>query len=456
MDNFFYPSDVSGSMKTTISEVVKDDLCTGCGTCIALCPNEAIELKINEKKGIYFPQLDEDKCNHCGICHKVCPGHNVDFKALNREIFGREAKDILIGNYINCYVGHATDYDIRYNSASGGLITGLLIFALEEGLITGALVTRMKKDKPLEPEPFIARTKEEIIEASKSKYCPVPANIALREIIEASDDEHFAVVGLPCHIHGLRKAQKVNAKLRERVVLCLGIVCNHVPTFKATEFLLENMNIKKEDVISLNYRGLGWPGRMKVETINGNIKSPIIHEYWLGGFGTHFYSYRCTLCCDQTCELADYSFADAWLPEFVSDKIGKSIFVSRTEFAETILKNMSALGKIKVDNLNSTKLIKSQGDIIYDRKKINIRIRFFKLFGKKIPLYETELLKTNYLDYLKTTLLYFRIGLSTKHYLWWWIRIEGKIKIMMNNIKHNENVLKLYHKIIINKLIKPL
>ena len=35
----------------------------------------------------------------------------------------------------------------------------------------------MKKDNPLEPEPFIARTREEIIEASKSKYCPVPANI---------------------------------------------------------------------------------------------------------------------------------------------------------------------------------------------------------------------------------------------------------------------------------------
>jgi ferredoxin len=27
----------------TIKEVVKGDLCTGCGTCIALCPNEAIK-----------------------------------------------------------------------------------------------------------------------------------------------------------------------------------------------------------------------------------------------------------------------------------------------------------------------------------------------------------------------------------------------------------------------------
>ncbi|MBC7318599.1 4Fe-4S binding protein [Candidatus Bipolaricaulota bacterium] len=35
--------------------MVKDELCTGCGTCIALCPNNTIELIINEKNGIYIP-----------------------------------------------------------------------------------------------------------------------------------------------------------------------------------------------------------------------------------------------------------------------------------------------------------------------------------------------------------------------------------------------------------------
>ncbi|MCK4454585.1 4Fe-4S binding protein, partial [Candidatus Parcubacteria bacterium] len=142
-----------------IFTVVKHDLCTGCGTCVSLCPNEAIELVIDKKKGIHIPEIDENRCNNCGICYKICPGHEVDFKTLNLEIFGKEPEDVLIGNYLNCYVGHATNYDIRYNSASGGLITQLLIFALEEGIIDGALVTRMKRDSPLEPEPFIARTK---------------------------------------------------------------------------------------------------------------------------------------------------------------------------------------------------------------------------------------------------------------------------------------------------------
>jgi len=79
-------------------------------------------------------------------------------------------------------------------------VTALFIFALEKGLIDGALVTGMKKDKPLEPEPFIARTREKIISARGSKYCSVPANIALKEILKAKEEERFAVVGLPCHI----------------------------------------------------------------------------------------------------------------------------------------------------------------------------------------------------------------------------------------------------------------
>jgi len=39
--------------ENTISQVVKDELCTGCGTCIALCPKEAIKLTIDEKRHLH-------------------------------------------------------------------------------------------------------------------------------------------------------------------------------------------------------------------------------------------------------------------------------------------------------------------------------------------------------------------------------------------------------------------
>lgn len=36
----------------TIKSVVKNGLCSECGTCIALCPNKALKLTLNVKKGV--------------------------------------------------------------------------------------------------------------------------------------------------------------------------------------------------------------------------------------------------------------------------------------------------------------------------------------------------------------------------------------------------------------------
>jgi coenzyme F420 hydrogenase subunit beta len=404
----------------TISQVVKDELCTGCGTCIALCPEKAIKLTINEKKGIYVPQLNEEKCNNCGICYKVCPGHEVDFKQLNLEIFGKEPEDIIIGNYLNCYIGHATDYDIRYNSASGGLVTQLLIFALEEGIIDGALVTRMKKDKPLEPEPFIARTKEGIIEASKSKYCPVPVNIALKEILKSEEGEKFAVVGLPCHIHGIRKAEQINKKLREKIVLHIGIVCNHTPTFLATEFLLKKMKIKKEDVTKLDYRGEGWPGGMKITTKEGNkIFVPHFSSgYWGIVFNSFFFPTRCTLCSDKICELSDVSFADAWMPELMNDNdVGTSLIISRSKISEEIFNEAASKGKIELKKVSEKVALQSQG-LYAVKKRLKARIMILRMFGKKIPIYHQDLLNSSFSDYHHAFSFYISNCFLSKRYFW--------------------------------------
>lgn len=351
---------------TNISCVVDDGLCTGCGTCVAICPNDAIEMAIDLRKGLYVPKLDKQKCNDCGLCFDACPGHSVDFKQLNLEIFGKELDDILLGNYLSCYLGHATDYDVRYNSASGGLVTALLGFALEEGIIDGALVTRMRKDRPLEPEPFIARTRDEIIEASKSKYCPVPANIALKEMLNA-EEEKFAVVGLPCHIHGIRKAEMSNKRLRDRIVLHLGIFCNHVPTFQGTELLLKKLRVKRDEVVRLDYRGEGWPGCMKISKRNGEVL--LLPDYWSFVGSYFFFPFRCLMCGDAANELADISFGDAWLPELSNDKIGTSLAISRNEKSEEILRAMKSNNKIELAEVDGQRVIESHIVVLYLRKK---------------------------------------------------------------------------------------
>ena len=406
------------SENKTIEEVVKNNLCTGCATCVSLCPRSAIELIKDNSKGIYLPRLNENECNQCGTCFDVCPGHAVNFKELNLEIFGKEPEDALIGNYLNCYTGHASDYDIRYNSASGGLVTQLLIFALEEGIIDGALVTRMKRDNPLEPEPFIAKTREEIIEASKSKYCPVPANLALKEILDSKKGEKFAVVGLPCHLHGIRKAEQINKKLKEKIVLCIGIFCGGMPNFVGTEFLLRRLKLQNKDIVMLNYRGEGWAGKMLLKLRNNKTKVIPYPAYW-DGFGSFFYPFRCTLCSDWTSELADISFGDAWLPEIVErDKIGTSLIITRNEESSSILQQMISESKIELNEITRNKVAISQRGMFWKKRDLKARLALSKLLGKNVPTYNQKLLEPEFKAYLNAFLFHIQTFLASKRHLW--------------------------------------
>lgn len=401
----------------TIYEVVDSGLCTGCGTCASMCPSSAIEMLRDKSKGTYLPVLDKGKCDECGICFEVCPGHEVDFKALNLEVFGREPEDVLMGNYLNCYVGHALDHDIRYNSASGGLVTALLVFALERGLVDGALVTKMSEDNPLETQPFIARTREEIIAASKSKYCPVSANTALREVLE--EDGKFAVVGLPCHIQGIRKAETVNKRLKGKIALHLGLFCSTNRNFRATEYILWRARIQPQEIARFDYRGEGRPGQLTARLRNGQKYSFPYLEHHVRLLRSFFIPARCTLCSDHSCELADISFGDIGLPEFRDDSIGISLVISRSEVGGLILKQAASAGIIELHDISRDRVVESKIGSFYRKKKhLNASCRLLRLQGKSVPKYNTGLLRPSFLSYMYAAFLYSEIYISSKRRLW--------------------------------------
>jgi len=409
---------VTSTVLENIRKIKSAELCTGCGTCAGICPNSAIKMIVNSK-GVYIPQIDNSKCITCGKCLSICPGYSVDFKGLNVEIFGSEPDNPLIGNYLNCYLTHSTNNDIRYNSTSGGLITQLLIFALENGFIDGALVTKMGDTHPLKPQPFIARTVTEIIKASKSKYCPVPLNLMLREILRTKDNEKFAIVGLPCHIQGIRKAERINNILKKKVVLHFGLFCNHTPTFLATEFIFRQIGFSKNDISKLDYRGEGWPGGMSINLKNGNKIfvphfSPI---YWGVAFNLFFFPTYCTLCSDKLCELADISYGDAWLPELANDKLGTSLIITRTKRGEKILHKAFDVGVVYLKKVSIDTVLQSQGICAVKRRRKAL-MHLFTLFGKEVPSINRELPNPKFSDYLQAIFFHLLNNMFSRIYLW--------------------------------------
>ena len=58
----------AGICKDLIEYFILEDKCTGCGACLKLCPQQAIQGK---PKNPYT--IDPGKCIRCGVCRDACP-----------------------------------------------------------------------------------------------------------------------------------------------------------------------------------------------------------------------------------------------------------------------------------------------------------------------------------------------------------------------------------------------
>jgi coenzyme F420 hydrogenase subunit beta len=336
----------------------------------------------------FVPRITLDKCTSCGLCVQSCPGYSVDFHALTAQVFGRNGDDPGIGQVLDCYVGYAADRDVRYASASGGVATALLAFALENDVIDGALVTRMRRDNPLEPEAFVAHSVDEIRSAARSKYSPVAANVALRAI--AREPGRFAVVGLPCHIHGLRKAAAASPVVQKRVVLCIGLLCSHMVAFAGIYHLLRKLRVDAARVRSISYRGEGWPGGLTIQLDRGESRRlPLTnswHGYWSLFSSFFFTPTRCTMCPDQAAELADISLGDAWLPEFRSDHLGRSLVISRTAAGQHLLERAREARVVQLQPVAADKVWQSQRvNLTFKKADLPQRLALLRRFGQTTP-----------------------------------------------------------------------
>ncbi|RCV63578.1 coenzyme F420-dependent sulfite reductase [Methanophagales archaeon] len=177
-------------------EIVDTGMCTFCGACVAVCPNDRIEF------GEAGPTLKEE-CprNGQGACKDVCQRVMTFASKISPKIFGFKAKPpALLGQYETVLAARATDAAILKAGHDGGAVTALLSYCLDQGLVDGVVATGdMGK-----PSSRVVRTKTELLETAGSKYSAVPVLAAIKD---AGDITNAAVVGLPCHVYGVRKTQ---------------------------------------------------------------------------------------------------------------------------------------------------------------------------------------------------------------------------------------------------------
>ena len=260
-------------MPNNITYTVNNHLCTGCGICEDVCPKHAIS--IARVHGEHRPKLDKSLClgDKCGRCLKVCPGVGINLVGIAKEHFVDTSikKDKYIGRYVGLHSGYSLDEEIRYHSASGGMVSQFLIYLLEKNIIDGAVVTGYGEDH-VTPMSYIARTADEVINARSSKYCPVALNKVGNEI--ARSEGKFVVVGTPCHIQGFRKRAAIDRRFREHVAGYFSIYCSSGRTFNGQDYIFRYYGVKKSNIKYFAYRDEGCLGKLTILHDGGGEEFP--------------------------------------------------------------------------------------------------------------------------------------------------------------------------------------
>ena len=392
-------------MNKLLENIVSRNICLGCGTCQGVCPQNAISMILDECSGCYVPVVNDELCINCNLCYEICPGYIVDYDFLNQSIWGAIPDNYNIGNYISGYKAYTVDDSIRYNCSSGGIITALLIYAFQKNYIDYALVTGMSDDKPWLAKSYIAHSVEDIIRSSGSKYCLAPTNIVLQDILKT--EGRYAVVGLPCHIHAIRKAQLKIPKLKKRIKYLFGLFCASGRSLNGLKNLMNQLNIPLSSVSSLKYRGQGWPGKLEVVTINKEQVTVKLEDYY--PLMCLHNPYRCSLCHDKSSELADLSFGDLWIPEErATIGHGKSICIVRNKISASLFHSASRDGVISISEIDESEIVRA---IQPENKKrlISARIvlcRAVRLRKKGVPIVTASLEKYSFLDLLSAIKYY--------------------------------------------------
>jgi coenzyme F420 hydrogenase subunit beta len=360
--------------KDLVDQIISKNLCVGCGTCVGVCPNTVLSIR-ETTAGFFVPVIQESKtCVSCGICFENCPARYMPF-TLHTDQSGRLVTDEtsrLLGVSGGAYIAHGESKETRAKGSSGGIVSALLIYALQAGLIDGAITVGMSEEKPWKTEIRIAKTKKEILEAAGSKYSIVPLNSIFQQVRKI--DGRIALVGLPCHIRGLRMVQEHQIEaISKKIAFTIGLFCGLNFRSIATTFLLRKMNVSNvAEIEKLEYRH-GYPGGFFVK-----LAEKELYDTKAGALLSLFRAQPCTLCDDLTNEMADLSVGDIYS---MRSKEPIGVVLARTRKGEELLLGAKSQGQLDLCRVKEEVVIKSQWTGLLYKKKGSL-VRKHILNGK--------------------------------------------------------------------------
>ncbi len=130
-----------------LQDVVDWGLCTGCGACYYACSKNVVSLVNVETVGIR-PKFDPAACASCTDCLSICPGYSLDSQMAMGPVPNQSELEHESGPALEVWEGYASDPGLRFRASSGGLLSALALYCLEQEHMDFVLHTGMDEAKP--------------------------------------------------------------------------------------------------------------------------------------------------------------------------------------------------------------------------------------------------------------------------------------------------------------------
>lgn len=434
--------------------IVKNDYCIGCGVCAGICPSNNLYMDWSNR-GELVPHSKNSCKENCSFCLEICPffDHNVNQDTIAENLFSKIPGinyNTNTGYYTECYVGYKKNEKDRLKCASGGAATSFLSSLLIENIVNRIIAVGISNDPDRIFTYKILKSCEEVNLCAGSAYYPVEISEIIKIILDEKSEDKYAAIALPCVVYSLRLAMEKIPKLKRKIILVASLTCGQLQNRFNAELMALESGIPVETLAKLEFRrkAKGMPssnflqiaidseGREGIPFPNQELPFHLWHFQY-------FKHNACNFCDDIFGEVADVTFMDAWLPEYVKDYRGNSITIARIPLVKTLLENSKDL---YLCYLNVDKVIKSQRGVIH-KKRVLLRGRLYKKYRsnswypKKRVEHDVNIYKKNkiFIDLTE------EIQDSSKK-LWPKHRLDKSTKDFwkeMNNLEKKINIYKL-------------
>ncbi|ADB61905.1 coenzyme F420 hydrogenase/dehydrogenase beta subunit domain protein [Haloterrigena turkmenica DSM 5511] len=221
--------------------VIEADRCIQCASCVAACPSDSIGIDEEEHR----PTLVK-MCTGCSRCWDFCPRSGLRYER-HLELTAEERGLAEPATYAARANG-----DAAAAGQDGGAVTALLAELIEASELDGAVVARESEEDPLRGEPFLATSREDLLEAGGSIYSQT---MGLGQIDDLLADDgldpaeaDLALVGTPCVIQGATALDRYDHEPADPIALTVALMCTRSFEHRRLVSRLESFDVDSERV----------------------------------------------------------------------------------------------------------------------------------------------------------------------------------------------------------------